>query len=194
MSNVKKPKKQPKGDYPVGYARPPHPSQFKKGQSGNPKGSKGRKRKAPTRDDLRDALFEMMEGLVPVKVNGVPTTMKAINALLRQILSKALSGDFRSQMLLIEKFEGNIVVEDAIRESQKHQLPERIEVRFVESDGNGGLSEKDRDLAPGYKGPPPNLREVKPGELRAANSGEAGTDAKAIAAAGADDDEEDWLK
>ncbi|MGE0409480.1 MAG: DUF5681 domain-containing protein [Amphiplicatus sp.] len=78
MSNDNKDKKQPTGDYAVGYAKPPRHGQFRKGQSGNPNGSKGRKkRKAPTKDELRDDFFEMMVAPVPVKVNGIATTMKA---------------------------------------------------------------------------------------------------------------------
>ncbi|MEX0645680.1 MAG: DUF5681 domain-containing protein [Parvularculaceae bacterium] len=168
MSNIKKPKRQPTGDYPVGYAKPPARTKWRKGQSGNPEGSKGRKRKAPTKDELRDDFLEIMESLVLVKINGEERTMKAKKAIIYQIVAKAVSGDHRSQKLVLEKLEGSISLEEAIKEAQESQLPKKIQVRFVQSDGNGGLSEFDQDLKPDYKGPPPKLIEVKPGELRAA--------------------------
>ena len=44
-----KPKKAPTGDYAVGYARPPKPTQFQPGQSGN---SAGRPRGRQSLDEL----------------------------------------------------------------------------------------------------------------------------------------------
>lgn len=53
------PKRQPKGDYPVGYARPPKQKQFKPGVSGNPNGRpKGTKNIAT---ELQEILAEQVE-------------------------------------------------------------------------------------------------------------------------------------
>jgi hypothetical protein len=51
-----KPKKAPKGDYAIGYARPPKANQFQPGQSGN---LGGRLRDRPSLDELEQAVSSL---------------------------------------------------------------------------------------------------------------------------------------
>ena len=77
-------------DYEVGYKKPPRQSQFKKGQSGNPKG-----RPKGTRNFKTDAR-EMLKAPVPVKENGRSRTVSTQMGALLRLREKALSGDARA--------------------------------------------------------------------------------------------------
>lgn len=81
--------------YEVGYGKPPQHTRFKKGQSGNPKGRPlGCKNSATL---LREALGEQ----VVVSENGRRMTMSKKQAIIKQIVNKAASGDHRSIQLLL---------------------------------------------------------------------------------------------
>ena len=83
-------------DYEVGYRRPPRHTQFKPGQSGNPKGRpKQRKSLAAL---LKDTLYEM----VTVKVNGRPCRMPRIHAMVHTVVNKAIAGDAKARRDLLE--------------------------------------------------------------------------------------------
>ncbi len=77
-------------DKSVGYGRPPEHSQFKPGQSGNPKGrptkSKNKKR------ILREMLFE----IVPVTLGGRQTRLTCLEVMTRAAVNKAVQGDARA--------------------------------------------------------------------------------------------------
>jgi hypothetical protein len=76
--------------YQVGYGKPPRPNQFKKGQSGNPKGRPRGSRNATTL--LKEALNEQ----VIITENGRRRTITKKEAIVTQIVNKAASGDHRS--------------------------------------------------------------------------------------------------
>ena len=157
------------GDYEVGHGKPPKHSRYKKGQSGNPKGRpKKKKDEALSKEEYRKAFFEVMNSDVPVRKNGRETTMPAVMALLHQTLQKALSGDFRSKKLLFDKLEGNIKIEEVIREAEENRLPDVVRIEFVESDGMGG--KKVYEKSPGN----PDRKEILPDKHN-------------------QDEEEDWL-
>ena len=83
-------------DYPIGYGKPPTKTQFKKGQSGNPK---GRPKGSTNPDDLiRKLLFKP----VTVTQNGKATKVPAIEALLTKTISRAASGDHRAMKLILD--------------------------------------------------------------------------------------------
>jgi len=74
----------------VGYKHPPVTSQFRKGQSGNPRGRrKGQRNLAPV-------LREVLRQTVKVKRGGKTERMSKGEALIQMLLSKAHSGDARA--------------------------------------------------------------------------------------------------
>ena len=76
--------------YKVGYAKPPKASQFKRGESGNPKGRpKGRCNLAT---DLAAELGEH----VTVREDGRARRVSKQRALIKSLMSKALGGDVRA--------------------------------------------------------------------------------------------------
>lgn len=85
----------PKGDYAVGYGRPPQASRFKSGQSGNPKGRpKGTKNLAT---DLAEELGETIR----IREGERQLTVSKQRAMLKALVAKALKGDARAASLLI---------------------------------------------------------------------------------------------
>ena len=74
----------------VGYGKPPKATQFKKGQSGNPKGRpKGRRNMATV---LEKALREQ----VVINENGRRKAISKLEAVFKQLVNKAVSGDLRA--------------------------------------------------------------------------------------------------
>src|SRR5262245_60749230 len=89
------PKHRPKGDYDVGYCRPPAAHRFQHGNKANPKGRKkgSRNRKVV----IHDVLFED----VTVREGGEIRQMSALEAVLKKMLSKALAGDNKAALTII---------------------------------------------------------------------------------------------
>lgn len=89
-------KEQPSGNYEVGRARPPVHSQFKPGQSGNPKGRpKGRKNAITMMD-------EAAEALITVRENGHERKTPKAAAVFEMLMNKALQGDARATKLILD--------------------------------------------------------------------------------------------
>jgi hypothetical protein len=94
-----------RGDPDVGYGRPPKASQFKPGQSGNPR---GRPRGAKTRRFagggylLRDALVAEAERPVQVREMGQDISMSQMQAVARQTVIKAMQGNMRAAELMFK--------------------------------------------------------------------------------------------
>jgi hypothetical protein len=81
--------------YSVGYGKPPKASQFKKGQSGNPKGRpKGQK-------NLKTDLEEELQGAITVTEGGKKASVSKQRALIKALLAKGLSGDIRAMSVVI---------------------------------------------------------------------------------------------
>ncbi|WP_171188236.1 DUF5681 domain-containing protein [Ruegeria sp. HKCCC2117] len=83
-------------DYEVGHGRPPKHTQFKKGQSGNPKGRKKGARGLKT--DLRAELNERVE----VKEQGKVVRMTKQQLMVKQFAAKAIKGDVRAISKLVD--------------------------------------------------------------------------------------------
>lgn len=77
-------------DYEVGYGRPPKHTQFKKGQSGNPKGRKKGARGLKT--DLRAELGQRVE----ITENGKQVKLTKQQLMVKQLAAKAVKGDIRA--------------------------------------------------------------------------------------------------
>ena len=92
-----KPKKAPKGDYGVGYAKPPKATQFQPGQSGN---SSGRPRGRPSLDQL---LLEEAARVVKLHVGDKVTHMDKDRALARKVFDMALQGKVPAIQLVLSR-------------------------------------------------------------------------------------------
>lgn len=77
-------------DYKVGYGKPPKATQFKKGQSGNPKGRPKGSLNAAT------VMKKIAAEMVTVPENGREIRMSKLELLLRKIFHRAAKGDNRS--------------------------------------------------------------------------------------------------
>jgi len=80
----------PSSESRVGYRNPPQHSRFKKGQSGNPKGR-------PKRSEsfARLARRTLNERIV-IKENGERRVISKLEAVLKQLINKAATGDARA--------------------------------------------------------------------------------------------------
>jgi hypothetical protein len=85
------------GDYAVGYGRPPKATQFKPGQSGNPKGR-------PRGSKNLDTLFAV-ELAQPVSLteNGARRKIPKRQALVKQLVNKALSNDPKAAAVVLDQ-------------------------------------------------------------------------------------------
>lgn len=82
-------------DYEVGYGKPPKTTQFRPGQSGNPKG-----RPKGSRSMRELTRLEMAE-LIEIRDGGRTRKINKKQGLVKSLYSKALKGDVRASQLLI---------------------------------------------------------------------------------------------
>jgi hypothetical protein len=119
----------PKRDYEVGYGKPPKKTQFKKGQSGNPSGSKRTERV----DDIAVVFDEILAEPVTILNGGKPQTMTKLELIFYAQRLNALKGNpkaFRAIAKLAQKTgqfsrakpRSNLVFEDPANEDQKKIL------------------------------------------------------------------------
>ncbi|KRS19181.1 DUF5681 domain-containing protein [Roseovarius indicus] len=129
-------------DYEVGYGKPPKHSQFKKGQSGNPKGRpKGSKNVATI---FRERLFST----VNIKENGRRKQITMIEALFRTLLKSGLEGDARAQDRLIKLLPlADADASDAEQDAQIVRTDQTDEdvLRYFFEVGGKGLFDADDD-------------------------------------------------
>src|SRR5229473_3431790 len=84
-----------KPEYAVGFAKPPRRTRFCKGQSGNPK---GRPRGAK---NLATLMEKVLKEPVVISENGKRRRITKREALIKQLVNKAIAGDPRSIKLLV---------------------------------------------------------------------------------------------
>lgn len=105
----------PKGEYEVGYGKPPVAHRFKHGNNANPR---GRKRGTRSRKIvIRDVLFEP----VTVREGGDVRQMPALEAVLKRLLSKALAGDNKAALTII-----GIAQKEGILTTDQEQVVESL--------------------------------------------------------------------
>jgi Family of unknown function (DUF5681) len=78
----------------VGYKQPPPQTQFKPGQSGNPQ---GRPKRAAV---LPDVIAKELRKRVPIVSNGKRQKVSMLEAIVKQLLTKAASGDPKAMTIL----------------------------------------------------------------------------------------------
>lgn len=94
-------------DEDVGYGRPPKRTQFKPGQSGNPRGRpKGAK-------NLKTDLREELRAKMTIQINGTAVTASKQRLMLKTLSARAASGDIRAIKTLADLAMQIIGPEDA---------------------------------------------------------------------------------
>lgn len=73
--------------YAVGFGRPPKHTQFKPGQSGNPKG------RSPQSPNMATIVRQVLGEQTPIRTGGRVRRMSKIEALFRSLLARAFKGD-----------------------------------------------------------------------------------------------------
>ena len=105
-------------DYEVGYSKPPRQSQFKKGQSGNPKGRPGGAK------NLSTLLSEALNEPVIVTENGRHRKITKRQAAFKQLVNEAAKGNWRALKLLV----------DILQDIERRTEPETAESSFSAAD------------------------------------------------------------
>lgn len=83
-------------DYEVGYRKPPKESQFKKGQSGNPKGRpKGAK-------GVRASLRRELESKIKIREENREQHVSKYEAIAKRLIAAALTGDMKAMLRILE--------------------------------------------------------------------------------------------
>ena len=85
-----------KGDYKVGYGKPPTHSRFKKGESGNPS---GKRRREPT---LAEYLAKELSKTITLTENGQVRRVTKREAIAKRFVQMALQGDHRAQKRILD--------------------------------------------------------------------------------------------
>ena len=86
-------------DYHVGYGKPPKESQFKKGQSGNPRGRRKGSKNSGT------LLLIMLDEIILVEEGGQSKAITKRAAIYMQVVNKAVKGDIRAIRFVSERSE-----------------------------------------------------------------------------------------
>ena len=96
----------------VGYGRPPLHTRFKAGQSGNPKG------RPKNRKNISTVVMQVLDEKIKIKEGDKIKTVTKGEAMVRGTVLKALKGDTKSVMMVVE-------LEEKIQQEQK-STPRRV--------------------------------------------------------------------
>jgi hypothetical protein len=105
-------------DYSVGYGKPPQHARFHKGQSGNPRGRPKGSR------NLSTLMAKALNEPVVISENGKRKRITKREAVLKQLVNKAASGDAKAIQLLLGE----------IRQLEGREPPSTESVLFDEAD------------------------------------------------------------
>lgn len=85
------------GEYIVGKNRPPLSTRWSRGQSGNPNGAKKK-----GVGDLESLTLDLLDKKITLTTSRGPETMSQGEALLRKLYEKAMKGDHKAALVLLE--------------------------------------------------------------------------------------------
>jgi Family of unknown function (DUF5681) len=127
---------------PVGYGSPPRRSRFQKGQSGNPKG------RVKESNNLATVLMNSAREVVTVNEGGRRRSISKLEAMSKQLVNKAASGDPRATQLLmqmLQMFEGRFerTTPEAVIDEADERVVQQLFVRIRQM--TGGTSDGDCD-------------------------------------------------
>ena len=105
-------------DYEVGYGKPPRNTQFKKGQSGNPRG------RPPGSKNLATLVSVALNEPVIVVENGGRRKITKREAIIKQLVNRSTKADWRAIKILLE----------IVREIEGRVEPEAGENSFSAAD------------------------------------------------------------
>ena len=105
-------------DYEVGYGKPPRNTQFKKGQSGNPRG------RPPGSKNLATLVSVALNEPVIVVENGGRKKITKREAIIKQLVNRSTKADWRAIKILL----------DIVREIDSRVEPETAERSFSAAD------------------------------------------------------------
>ena len=106
--------------YDVGYKKPPRQHQFRKGQSGNPKG-----RPKKEKVSIPDSLETLMNEVVTISENGKTHDISILEAIIKRLLASALSGNAQSLkqlLLMIEKYSPQTMKTRKVERAKKYSF------------------------------------------------------------------------
>lgn len=127
-----------KGDYVIGYGKPPAHSRFQPGQSGNPN---GRTKGMP---NLRTDLVEELGERIRVREGDRERSIPKQRAMLKALMAKALKGDVRAVALLITLVDKHITPEITQTDSKPlSQTEEAILDEFLQMHGVTTILDKE---------------------------------------------------
>lgn len=98
-------KKNPEGDYEIGFAKPPKHTRFKLGQSGNPRG-RPKKNK-----DLNRLIQVELDATISVQEAGREKRITKREAIIKQLINRAIKGDPKATQFVLGHLEKNREVE-----------------------------------------------------------------------------------
>lgn len=97
-------------EYDVGFKKPPIETQFKKGQSGNPKG------RPKNSKNLRTSLEIELQSKITVTENGKATQISKVEALAKTMVNKALQGNLPAMLALLKFDQSEIEIPEKSQE------------------------------------------------------------------------------
>lgn len=84
------------GDYEVGHGRPPKKHQFQKGRSGNPRG------RPKKNESIAELVVKLLDERIQVRTKDGSFTMTTREAIVRQLIQRAATGDLRQTKMIVD--------------------------------------------------------------------------------------------